>query len=79
MKRRTKTILLLLGAAALFLLVLVGQLAQLGNWFGLVLMALMGLLLWAAWKHWPHVFDVVYGGGSVEKAEQDVHGEDEEE
>ena len=71
MKRKTKTCLLFLSAGGIFALVLAGQLAQLRNWFAILLLALIGGWLWAAARHWPNVFSFLYGGGRVEDAERD--------
>lgn len=76
MKRRTKTILLFAGAGGIFALVLVGQLAQMGNWFGMLILALLCGWLWAAARHWPRVFDMLYGGGSLQDAEAEVRDEE---
>ena len=75
MKRKTKTTLLLVGAGGIFALMLAGQLAELGNWFGILMLALMGGWLWAAARHWPNIFGILYGGGSLEDAERDVRDE----
>lgn len=75
MKRRIRTILLLLSAAVIFALILFGQAMQLGDWFGLVALALLVIWLWAAYRHWPKVFRMLYGGGSLEEAENEVRDE----
>ena len=76
MKRKTITTLLLLSVAAIFVLVIVGTLCQLPNWFGIVMLALMCLWLWAAYCHWPAVFRMLYGGGSLQDAERESRDEE---
>ena len=72
MRRKVKTILLCLTFAGFMALIAVGMLLDLPNWFGMLLLGYAGLWLWAAYRHWPQVFDLLYGGGSLSDAEEEV-------
>ena len=72
MSRKVKTILLFLTFMGFMTLIVVGMLLDLPNWFGLLLLGYAGLWLWAAYRHWTKVFDLLYGGGSLSDAEEEV-------
>ena len=76
MNRKVKTILLFLTFVGFMALIVVGMLLDLPNWFGLLLLGYAGLWLWAAYRHWPKVFDLLYGGGSLSDAEEEVKGKE---
>lgn len=73
MGRKVKTILLFLTFAGFMALIVVGMLLELPNWFGMLLLVYAGLWLWAAYRHWPRVFDMLYGGGSLSDAEEEAN------
>ena len=72
MSRKAKTVLMFLTFAGFMVLIVVGMLLELPNWFGLLLLVYAGLWLLAAYRHWPKVFDLLYGGGSKQDTEEDV-------
>ena len=72
MSRKAKTALLFLMFAGFMALIVVGMLLEHPNWFGMLLLVYAGLWLWAAYRHWPRVFDMLYGGGSLSDAEEEV-------
>ena len=72
MSRKVKMILLFLTFAGFMALIVVGMLLELPNWFGMLLLAYAGLWLWAAYRHWPKVFELLYSGGSLSDAEEEV-------
>ena len=72
MSWKAKTALLFLTFAGFMALIVVGMLLELPNWFGMLLLVYAGLWLWAAYRHWPKVFELLYGGGSLSDAEEEV-------
>ena len=73
MGRKVKTILLFLTFAGFMALIVVGMLLELPNWFGMLLLVYAGLWLWAAHRHWPQMFDLLYGGGSLSDAKEEAN------